>query len=103
NQTNQTRSVRIVSNLEEPLSIEPPVLANASFQTELKTVRPGKEFELLITAVPPFTTPYASIPIKLKTSAKEMPEISTTAFVSVAQPISISPSQVILPTGPLAS
>jgi len=53
-QTNETKIVRIVSNLEEPLELSDLQCTNRSFQTELKTVRPGKEFELRITAVPPF-------------------------------------------------
>jgi hypothetical protein len=101
--TNETRVLRIVSNLEQPITLSEPVCTNQSFRTELKTVKEGKEFELRVTAVPPFSGTYFSAPIKIKTSAKEMPEISTSAYVTVVQAISILPQQITLPAGPLAT
>src|SRR5437016_3299246 len=46
--TNDTKVVRIISNLEEPLALEAPRSSNPAFQTELRTVRPEKEFELRV-------------------------------------------------------
>ena len=54
-ETNVTKVVRIVNNLEEPLKLSDLKCTNQVFRAELKTVRPDKEFELHITAVPPFT------------------------------------------------
>jgi hypothetical protein len=101
--TNETKSIRIVSNLEEPVTLSEPVWTNQSIRAELKTVRPGKEFELLVTAIPPFNAPFISTPIKIKTSAKEMPEISTSAYLTVLQPLSVLPQQIWLPAGPVSS
>jgi len=47
--TNETRIVRIVSNLEEPVALSEPQCTNQSVQAELKSVRPGKEFEVRLT------------------------------------------------------
>ena len=102
-QSEQTRVLRIVNNLETPLSVEEPITTNKSFRVELKAVKPGKEFELHVTAIPPFTAPFTTALIKAKTSAKEMPEISTSAYASVIPAISVMPQQVVLPAGPLTA
>jgi hypothetical protein len=102
-QTNQTRTIRIVSNLDEPLTLQEPVCTNQAIRVELKTVKPGKEFELAVTALAPISAPSVYAPIKIKTSTKELPEISTTAYVTVLQPLSVIPQQVIIPAGPLAT
>ena len=72
--TNETKVIRITSNLDVPLTLSDLECTNQSFKAELKTVRPGKEFELLVTTVLPFSTPSVSGLVKLKTSAKETPE-----------------------------
>jgi len=103
-QTNETKVVRIVSNLEEPLELSDLQCTNRSFQAELKTVRPGKEFELHITAVPPFTAGHnISSPVSLKTSSSRMPAINLTAYVMVQPPVTVAPEQINLPSGPLAA
>ena len=102
-QTNETRVVRIVNNLEEPLTLSDLQCSNRSFQVELKTVQPGKEFALHVTAVPPFTTPTVYAPITLKTSSAKMPTINVSAYVTVQQAVMVTPQQMNLPQGPLAS
>src|SRR5947208_2700563 len=42
---NEIKSVRIVSNLDQPLKLSDPQCTNESFQAELKTVKEGKEFD----------------------------------------------------------
>ena len=101
--TNETKVIRITSNLDVPLTLSDLECTNQSFKAELKTVRPGKEFELLVTTVLPFTTPSVSGLVKLKTSAKETPEILITAFATVQARITVMPAQIMLPAGPLAA
>src|SRR5207248_1961633 len=64
--TNETKVVRIVSNQEEALALEPPSSSSPVFQTELKTVHAGKEFELRITYAGPLSnsSPQGTITIK---------------------------------------
>src|SRR5438034_927153 len=64
-QTNETKVVRIVNNQDEPLTLSDLQCTNKSFQAELKTVKEGKEFELHITAIPPFAGPSVFAPISL--------------------------------------
>src|SRR5437867_5167868 len=83
NQTNETRSVRIVNNLEEPIELSDLQCTNSSFRAELKTVRPGKEFELQVTALPPFPENRMVTAVTLKTSYPTNPTISVSAYVNV--------------------
>lgn len=102
-QTNESRVVRIVNNLEEPLELSDLVSTNPTFKAELKTVKPGKEFELLITASPPFTGPSIVAPVTMKTSSPKMSNINVTAYVVVQQPVTVIPNQIILQAGPLTN
>src|SRR5207247_7875709 len=58
--TNETKVVRIVNNMEEPITLSDLQCTNATFKLKLDTVRPGKEFALQVTARPPFTAPTGS-------------------------------------------
>ena len=103
-ETNETRTVRIVSNMDEPVTVSDLQLSNANFRAELKTVKAGKEYELVVTAIPPFTNNGPTMaPITLKTSTTNMPTISITAYAVVQQPVTVTPSQLTLPAGPLTS
>src|SRR5688572_3519378 len=95
-QTNETRILRIVSNLEEPVTLSDPVCSNAFFRAELKVVRPGKEFELLVTALTPITNATLHAPIAIKTSSREQPEINTYAYATVLPAISVMPESIVL-------
>ncbi len=102
-QTNETRSVRIVSNLEEAIELSDLQCTNSAFRAELKTVRPGKEFELLITAVPPFLENRIITAVSLKTSTPTNPTINVSAYLNVQQPVNVMPTHVMLPQGPLTN
>ena len=102
-QTNDTKVVRIVSNLDQPLTLSDLQCTNSSFKAELKTVKEGKEFELQITAIAPFNSPSVVAPVTLKTSSTNMPVINVSAYAVVQQPVTVAPSQIILPPGPFTN
>jgi hypothetical protein len=102
-QTNETRVVRILSNLEEPVTVSEPTSGNPAFRAELRPVKAGKEYELHVTAVPPLKSPSVSAPITLKTSYAKMPVVNVTAFATVQPAVTVSPSQFTLPPGPLTN
>jgi hypothetical protein len=102
-QTNATRVVRLVSNLEEPVELSDVQCTNRSLQAELKTVRAGKEFELLLTALPPFTSNTTVTSVSVKTSSPQKPVINVGAYIMVQQPIIVAPNQITLPTGRLSA
>ena len=102
-QTNDTKVVRIVSHLDQPLTLSDLQCTNSSFKAELKTVKEGKEFELRITAIPPFNSTSVVAPVTLKTSSTNMPLINVSAYAVVQQAVTVAPSQIILPAGPFTN
>ena len=82
--SNSTSVVHITSQSDEPVTLSNPTSANGSFKAELKTVTPGKEFELTITALPPLPPGNTSGTISVKTSLTNMPVINITAMASGA-------------------
>jgi hypothetical protein len=99
--TNETKAIRIVSDLDEPVTLSDLQSTNDSFRTELKTIRPGKEFELLITTLPPFDAASLQTLVSLKTSSKEAPLINILANLAVVPPLSVYPERIVLLQGPL--
>ena len=99
--TNETKAVRIVNYTSEPLTLSAPESGNKSFSAEIKTITPGKEFELLITAVPPFTGTVIQTPILVKTSSTNVPVISVNAIAMIQQAIMVMPNQITLRSAPL--
>jgi hypothetical protein len=100
-QTNQTQTVRIVNNMEEPVTISDPTCSNPAFKIEFSTNTPGKEYALRVTVVTPLNGANASTPITLKTTYAKMPVITVTAFAMVQQLLAVTPNQINLPPGPL--
>lgn len=97
----ETKTLRIVSNLDEPLVLSEPECTNRNFKVAIKTIKPGKEFDLEVTTVPPLATGMITAPITVKTSATNMPVIKASAYALERQPILISPTQIFLSGGPL--
>jgi hypothetical protein len=102
-QSNETRVVRIVNNLQEPVELSDLQCTNHLFQAALKTVQPGKEFELRIAAVPPFPAFPVTGFVTLKTSSPKIPRINVNAYLTLLQPVTVTPAQITLPPGPLTN
>ena len=100
-QTNESRIIQLVSNLEEPVSISKPVCTNSAFRAELKTLKQGKEFELQVTVVPPVAAGSTVAPITLKTSSSNMPVVTVTAYAVVQPSLMVNPPRLRLPKVPL--
>lgn len=103
NQTNQTRVAHIINHLDQPLVVSEPVCSSHSFQTALKTVQPGKEFELQVTLLAPFEPGNLTAPITLKTSSSDQPVIVVVAAAVVQSSVAVIPPQIRLAPGVLRS
>jgi hypothetical protein len=101
--SNDTRVVHIVNHLDQPLTLSDLQCTNGAFKAELKTVKPGNEFELHIRAVPPFASHSTNALISLKTSAPNAPTVHVTAYAMVEQAVIVTPTRIALPAGPLAT
>ena len=100
---NETKTVRIVSNLDEQLKLSDPQCTNEFLKAELKTVKEGKEFELQITAARPSAYSSIAAPISVKTSSAKMPTIEVIAYVMLQQPVTVIPPQILLLPGSVSN
>jgi len=102
-QVPQSKSVRIVNNLEEMVQLSDLVCTNTSFKVALETVTPGREFALNITAIPPFPPGSTVAQIQLSTSSTKTPSLQVTAYAVVQPAVTISPEQIWIPGDALTS
>jgi hypothetical protein len=99
--TTETRVVKLVNNLDEPLTLSAPTNDNPAFRTELRTVQPGKEFELRITVVTPVGPGNMSASISMKTSSSRIPVIRVSALATVLPEVTATPAKFLLAQAPL--
>lgn len=99
--TNETKKVLILSHLEEPLTLEPPQSSNPGFKPEVKTLVPGKQFELQVTYSPPASNAIPQGVITMKTSHTNLPAITVNAMGMLQPAVFAMPSQLRLAAPPL--
>ena len=99
--SNAPVKVKIVNNTDFPVTLGTPESSNKAFHPELTELKAGKEFELVVSAVPPYGTGNVQGNITLKTSMTNLPLISVVAWANIQAIIAVSPQQVVLPRAPL--
>jgi len=97
----ESKVVRIWNHLEEPVNVWIDGWTNRSFEAGLKTVRPGREFAVEITTVPPLGPGTVVLPLKLKTSAVDVPSLTLNICANEQPPILFTPGEVTLPAEPM--
>jgi hypothetical protein len=102
-QKEETRRIRIFSNLKEPLKLGEPQVGHRGFKAELQTVTEGKEYELLVSTVPPVGTGTITAPITLAVNDTNVEPVRVQAYAIERQVLVVSPSRLTLPAGPLAN
>jgi hypothetical protein len=95
--------VHIVNNLEEPVTLSEAESNNKSFTAEIKTTKPGKEFDIIVKTVPPLAAGSVTAQITVKTSSTNTPVVTFTAFANVQAALTVSPAQITLPAAPLTA
>jgi hypothetical protein len=95
--SNPPVTVRIVDNMEEPVALSPPEIDNPIFAGGLKTIRPGKEFELTLRVLRPLDSTNAQGQVTLKTSSTNTLEISLGVLASVQPVVPVAPTELVLP------
>ena len=86
-----TTVVHILNNLDEPITLAEPESNNHAFAARVSTLKPGREFQLSITATAPIEPANAQAQIRLQTSATNMPIITVTAWANVQRPPAPNP------------
>jgi hypothetical protein len=94
-------TVRIVNNMEEPLTLSTPESSDPRFTAELRTNQPGREFELTVRTGPPPPTNNMNGVISLKTSSTNMPTLNITAYATVQPAVVVTPAAITLPAAPM--
>ena len=100
--TNDTKVVKITNNLEESINLEKPESNNPNFKTEMKTLVPGKEFELSVTYAPTSTNSPPQSMITMKSTSTNLPIVSVTAYAMPQPAVVAMPQAIRLPAGPLS-
>lgn len=93
-------TVRITGNMDKPLTLTNVQSSSRRFTAELKEIRPGKEFQLVVTAVPPFETGNTPGTITMDTSLPSSPHLTVTAIAYKRVSVQVSPSRVVLSPQP---
>lgn len=96
-------TVRIVNNVETPLTLSPPEINQASLGVELRTNQPGKEYELVVRTIPPLPPGHVSGQITVKTSSTNMPVLNISAWVNTTPLLQPIPAQITLASAPLTN
>lgn len=99
----ETKRIHITNRTTKPLRLSSPEAGDRAFTAELKTLRPGKEFELSVTAVPPFGSGTFRGSITMKTNLPEVPAIRVPAVVVVQPPVTVAPAAIRWRDGPSTS
>lgn len=90
-----TRSVTIENQVEAPLKLSELHCDLPQFKPELKEVVPGKQYELVVTTVPPLHDGTQSARITMKSSNEKMPEVTIQAVVTVLPAIQVAPTELM--------
>ena len=93
-------TVRITNQSDQTIAISDPTSSSKSFTAELKTTTPGKEYELVITAVPPFPVGNTPGTISVKTSLPSTPVLNVFVTAMVQPEILVSPQKLTLGPSP---
>ncbi|HXG47672.1 MAG TPA: DUF1573 domain-containing protein [Methylomirabilota bacterium] len=100
--TNDVKIIRITSNEEGPVELEAPQSSNPIFQTELKPIKPGHQWELHVRCDWPGTNATRQGQITVKTSSTNVPQVTVNAYVMPQPALMALPQQVLVPAGALA-
>jgi len=103
-QSNVTTKVHIVNNMEELVTLSPPEVNNSNFFTAtLITNTPGKDFDVLITAIPPYDKPNMQAQVTVKTSSTNVPTLTVTAWANVQPAVAVNPPHAMIAAAPLST
>jgi hypothetical protein len=98
-----TAATTIRNETSTPVTVSILRNENPVFVPELRTIVPGKEFELVTSAKPPLPEGTQTGRIVLKTSNPQRPEITIDAVVTVLPAIQVAPAQITFPASRLSA
>ncbi|MCX6903986.1 MAG: DUF1573 domain-containing protein [Verrucomicrobia bacterium] len=96
-------TVRIISHLDQPVTVSDVECRIGGLALELATNQPGKEYQLTVRTVPPWPTNSQQGQITMKTSTTNAPILSFNGWVNVLPTVMTIPYQIKMPPLPLAT
>jgi len=96
-----SKTLRIINRTDEAVRITLAQSDNARFSAEVKAREDGKQFDLIITARPPFQPGANSAELVLETSSAKAPRLKVAAFFFLQPPVEASPRTIKIPSAPL--
>lgn len=95
------QTVRLTNSALAGLAVYNPTSSSPVFRAEVITNTPGKDYRIVISVVPPFAPGVTKGEVTVTTSSPDMPKITFDTMANVQSAVSLMPSQILLPTGPL--
>lgn len=93
--------VHIVNNEAQPLLLSKPTSSQPTFTAELKTNIPGKSYDVILKTVPPLAPGNNQAAITITSPSTGVQPIYISAIASVQSLLTVMPTEIILPAGPL--
>jgi hypothetical protein len=103
NATDEIRVLRITNHLEEALMLFDPVSSSPIFETQLRTNKQGREYELHVVLKRPVVITNTNARISLKTSSTKTPELAIPARLMIYPTMSAIPDRIAMPAAASAS
>jgi hypothetical protein len=97
------KTVKIVNQEAEPLTLSPPETTHRAITADLRTNTPGREYELTIRLAPPLGSGNVFGDVKLKTSVPKLPLLTVPVWVVVQPAVMVLPATLVIPRGPLTN
>ncbi len=90
------RKITIVNNMDEPANITNVRSTNPVFKADVRTIEPGRKFELTVTLASTPRRGGNSGRIEMATGVKAQPKLSVTASVYVMGDVDVYPNRLLL-------
>jgi len=95
------QTVKLTNSALTGLAVYNATSSTPAFRAEVITNTPGKEYQIVIGVVPPFAPGVTKGEVAVSTSSPDMPKITFSTMANVQSAVSMMPSQILLPSGPL--
>jgi hypothetical protein len=92
-----SRTITIVSNLEEPVELSDVHSTNPVFQVQTSIVEPGRKYEVAVSAAGPLRPGNNSGLIEISTSAADTPTLRIPVVALLKPDVDVSPPRLTLP------
>ena len=101
--SNAPAVVHITNNLKEPLLLSAPESSSPAYAAELQTNQFGRDYQLIVRALPPVPAGTSQGKITLRTSFTNKPLLEIPVWANVQPVLVAMPNQITLPPGAISN